>query len=616
MAFDIAYHTISADVANGGVFEMPYPSGRTEADFAAAGHRIWVRQRMATYFDVLDDFTLSFGASAITVTWGGGYTLKTGYSLTIQLERGVLSSDDLLFRVGALELNNRGTAVNVLRFGANRHEDVANFDNTKFIQRAISSGENIAFPRGTFMHEGLTGRAGLVMAGQGPRTILYLADGANNYGLRVDNANGGHYADFIYDGNKDNQTGNRSGLYTVDCHNFTFERVVVRRAKGSGFYPSAGGGDPSETTGFRYYSCVAEENGIPDGPAYTGFAGNGNDFIFVGCRSSGNEGGGFKQTGRNIHYFGCRAHDNERSGFSNDFNTQNQGTTFHYGSISENNGNYGFYFSSYTEHVELHGISATGNGRSGVYVLNSVKLVKFYGGDIRNNGQNGLANDNHGITFRLTFDAGTGDMIVNGTTITDDQDTKTQQYGINITAGVGDLHVTGAADLRGNALGAVYTDSSETTIRLDPGVRGLSQAHDSLSLTSATGTTDETDLASLTIKAREINTRGGFKVTAWGNTVGTAGAKQVRFYIGATSYLAVNTTNAGDWLLEAEYYAVGSTAMRGFIRIKTGGADTGTEESVTVDTREDFVVKITGQVADAADSVTRRFWRVERLNPL
>ena len=81
----------SAAVASGGTFTLGYPVDQngyatTPGHYTKArGHRLWVggHQRM---YENIDDFTLSFGASNITVTYNGATTIPAGSFLNLHLD--------------------------------------------------------------------------------------------------------------------------------------------------------------------------------------------------------------------------------------------------------------------------------------------------------------------------------------------------------------------------------------------------------------------------------------------------------------------------------------------------------------------------------------------------
>lgn len=85
MSFDTISHTLTAAVASGGTFTVSYPAGRDAGDYqGAVGHVLIANQ---TVFNSPDSFTLSFGASNITVTYNGATTLADDLPVRLQLER-------------------------------------------------------------------------------------------------------------------------------------------------------------------------------------------------------------------------------------------------------------------------------------------------------------------------------------------------------------------------------------------------------------------------------------------------------------------------------------------------------------------------------------------------
>jgi len=71
-------------VATSGTFTVPYPTGKTLADFEnAVGHYFTA---LGAKFTQPDDFTVSFGAASATITYKGATTLPQGTELYVQLE--------------------------------------------------------------------------------------------------------------------------------------------------------------------------------------------------------------------------------------------------------------------------------------------------------------------------------------------------------------------------------------------------------------------------------------------------------------------------------------------------------------------------------------------------
>lgn len=84
MSFSTISTTLSAAVASAGTIVVGYPTGKTAASFyKGAGHKM---QAMGGGFTAPDDFTVSFGASTITVTYNGSTTIPVGEEVIFQFE--------------------------------------------------------------------------------------------------------------------------------------------------------------------------------------------------------------------------------------------------------------------------------------------------------------------------------------------------------------------------------------------------------------------------------------------------------------------------------------------------------------------------------------------------
>jgi hypothetical protein len=85
MGFAVATHTLSADVATSGTFTVSYPAGQSAALYTGAvNHKLYA---MGAEYVSPAGFTVSFGASNITVTWLGSTTLLANTTIRIQFER-------------------------------------------------------------------------------------------------------------------------------------------------------------------------------------------------------------------------------------------------------------------------------------------------------------------------------------------------------------------------------------------------------------------------------------------------------------------------------------------------------------------------------------------------
>ena len=134
----------------------------------------------------------------------------------------------------------------------------------------------------------------------------------------------------------------------------------------------------------------------------------------------------------------------------------------------------------------------------------------------------------------------------------------------------------------------------------------------SVSSTSTSGT-GEDNLKTTTIPASMMETVSGFKVFAAGTKTGAGGNKTLKFYFGATSvtfHAAANNTN--DWRFEAYVYNTGATNTQGISWVGYDGATIlQGYDTAAIDTTAAVTMKITGECASAADTITQTLLLVE-----
>lgn len=132
--------------------------------------------------------------------------------------------------------------------------------------------------------------------------------------------------------------------------------------------------------------------------------------------------------------------------------------------------------------------------------------------------------------------------------------------------------------------------------------------------TSGTG---EDDLASTVIPGGAFTGNGKMRVVAYGQRTGSAGNKTIKFYIGATATTLVTANSTLNWTFEAIIYGKGTTNSQGIMWRYMAGDGTGgygnSFTETTIDTTSDFTIKMTAECADAGDTVTQKFWHIERL---
>lgn len=84
MSFKTVKTTLASDVASAGTFDVSYPDGTDAGHFGGYKHKMYVQQ---ADFSAPDDFTVSFGASNITVTYNGSTTLEAGAEVWLQFDQ-------------------------------------------------------------------------------------------------------------------------------------------------------------------------------------------------------------------------------------------------------------------------------------------------------------------------------------------------------------------------------------------------------------------------------------------------------------------------------------------------------------------------------------------------
>ena len=132
---------------------------------------------------------------------------------------------------------------------------------------------------------------------------------------------------------------------------------------------------------------------------------------------------------------------------------------------------------------------------------------------------------------------------------------------------------------------------------------------------SVTGTTAETDMASLSITAGAIGATGGLHVIAAGTITNVgSGAKDIKLYLGATVIATVSRTaaNAQDWQIEAWCFNTAANAQRWKVVFSTADAVTlsGDYTTSAIDTASTQTLKLTGDLADATDTITQTIFTV------
>jgi hypothetical protein len=96
--FKTSQTTLGSQVITNGTFTMSYPANTSAGSFAAYGHKLWV-DKFQRLLSSPSDFTVSFGASDITVTYKGTTTLPAGARVNAQFNTEGTDNGELVERL-------------------------------------------------------------------------------------------------------------------------------------------------------------------------------------------------------------------------------------------------------------------------------------------------------------------------------------------------------------------------------------------------------------------------------------------------------------------------------------------------------------------------------------
>lgn len=84
MAFDLLQAGVSAPVAKNGSITFAYPSGKGQGDYVSGNEVLVIPTHQSVLTVGAGKFSITYGASNITVTYLGEVTIPTGTLLTLQ----------------------------------------------------------------------------------------------------------------------------------------------------------------------------------------------------------------------------------------------------------------------------------------------------------------------------------------------------------------------------------------------------------------------------------------------------------------------------------------------------------------------------------------------------
>lgn len=138
-------------------------------------------------------------------------------------------------------------------------------------------------------------------------------------------------------------------------------------------------------------------------------------------------------------------------------------------------------------------------------------------------------------------------------------------------------------------------------------------AQSSLSV-SHTGNTAETTLASVVIPAGAMGPNGRVRITSLWSGTNSANAKTMRHKFGGVNYFAQNMTTQLGWRHENEIGNRNAANSQVGNTSNVFGSLSGAPITSAIDTAAAVIVLITGQLANAGETVTLESYRVEVLH--
>ena len=136
---------------------------------------------------------------------------------------------------------------------------------------------------------------------------------------------------------------------------------------------------------------------------------------------------------------------------------------------------------------------------------------------------------------------------------------------------------------------------------------------------AVTGTTNETDMGSVSITANSIGATGGLHAHAAGSITGTAGNRTIRIYFGGSSFgtFVINAANNDNWIVDIWIYNTATNAQRIMVRFVNANPSTGVVDNhyasyttSSKDTTSNQTLKLTGQLANSGDTLTQSIFDV------
>lgn len=417
----------------------------------------------------------------------------------------------------------------------------------------------------------------------------------------------------IIDGNKANQTAESEGdgIKLLKVDQLLIERLWLKNTEGHSIHINNLGlattvnikmtdlliTSPGNVEGSTFGSGVAFTNGdkvqlsditVLDG-AKAGFRLDGTDFTLTNCIADNCKAGGIAPVSTSTSVLTIVGGSYSNNGSA----TAELGDGIRLTAIDQ---------------VTLTGVNIHDNWGSGVMILNGCNDVNISGGQIFNNGRNQetitALDGRSGINVKDNATANT-DISIQGVRFFDDQGTPTQLEGVFLENQADRVQIAGC---NFNNIGqAIKCTTSGTVIHIAPDNIGVSYNVKDAKVSTATSSTTETTMHSVTIAAEEMPQKSpGFRFEYIFTLSGTAGAKTIRVKLGATTqtFTVAASTTVG-FRLTGEVHGTSSSAQR--ISSWLSANDIAGDfrfDTAAQDLTASWTWAVTAQCANGADSVT------------
>lgn len=184
MSLRIVQTTLTSALAASGTFAIGYPAGTTPGHFTGG-----LKHKLATgsgnVFDAPKYFTLTFGASSITVNWGSGSpTLPAGTVVYVQLDQAGYKSDAVQNAIDPPLANSFHVADKLLSLGSPITADADGLS----VSQTVTGAGTAALLNGALVVSGvgvLDGAAGRNVVGAWTNTAVITITGKDVYGNTI-----------------------------------------------------------------------------------------------------------------------------------------------------------------------------------------------------------------------------------------------------------------------------------------------------------------------------------------------------------------------------------------------------------------------------------------------